>query len=442
MNQTAVFLLSVALTLSVSVLAGPPKPPTLGSLPAPAGGPNSAVIQEALANGGRLPPDYFPRPPIANSVAGLSSSCCLRPLGQDGIIMEKQEIDGVRFYIDAGHGGAGLTLAPGTAQRVIGLAEKDGLKKDEPILIVGAGIVGMATAVELLRQGYTNIHIRAEKYGPQTPSNWAAGLWSAVSVVTGESSDEQRLMDTIQRNAFARYTEYAEQGATTGIYTLPIFVLENNPYDLTQPDKSGMKETAEAGIIPAGVEYERLPIEGFKYGGTQYWTYTIDVPTLLGFMKEQIESQIPNEQILTGPQYNYQNVNEISAVAKSLGRGGKPAPVFLCPGIGGRKLLDGIVPNKIIPVKGVLLRQEYPAGMQLSDISYMLFAGWQYFVVQLGQLVYGGTFYEGVSDLSVAGTRADCGTILSQMSGMFNGRQTPMQLEEALKLWEPTIVNQ
>lgn len=86
-----------------------------------------------------------------------------------------------------GHGGSGWTLAPGVAKYVVGMLDerlkKEKLSKDTPIVVVGAGCIGLFSALELFDQGYTNITVLAENFEGLT-SNKAGGLLAPVSMDT------------------------------------------------------------------------------------------------------------------------------------------------------------------------------------------------------------------------------------------------------------------
>lgn len=60
-----------------------------------------------------------------------------------------------------GHAGLGYCLGFGTSRRAVdNMLEKCGeLKKDEEIAIIGAGVIGMLTALELHKRGFTNIKL-------------------------------------------------------------------------------------------------------------------------------------------------------------------------------------------------------------------------------------------------------------------------------------------
>jgi len=89
---------------------------------------------------------------------------CYRPMkhGMPNLSIEQRK-DKVIAH-NYGHGGSGWTLGPGTAKYVNSLLIDSPLGKDlsnqsTPIAIIGAGLVGLFTAYDLMKRGYSNITI-------------------------------------------------------------------------------------------------------------------------------------------------------------------------------------------------------------------------------------------------------------------------------------------
>ena len=90
---------------------------------------------------------------------------CHRPMRLGTPAMEATYKNEKRIISNYGHGGSGWTLAPGSAIYVVDLFEKfadKGLTKNSKITIVGAGVIGLFTAYELIQRGYKNIEIVSE----------------------------------------------------------------------------------------------------------------------------------------------------------------------------------------------------------------------------------------------------------------------------------------
>ena len=79
--------------------------------------------------------------------------------------------------------------------------------KSEPILIVGAGVFGLTTALHLSRSGYKNVHLFDKQPFHETKYSFAAGC-------DGASADENKILrasyggqELYQKLAFAAMQE-------------------------------------------------------------------------------------------------------------------------------------------------------------------------------------------------------------------------------------------
>jgi len=110
-----------------------------------------------------------------------------------------------------GHGGGGWTLGPGSAKYVNSLLLDAPLaeelsNKSTPIAIIGAGLVGLFTAYDLVKRGFSNITIYAEKLDSLASHN-AGGLLAPVSMDNEHSM--QAIIDQIGIDAYRFYDDIA-----------------------------------------------------------------------------------------------------------------------------------------------------------------------------------------------------------------------------------------
>jgi hypothetical protein len=107
---------------------------------------------------------------------------------------------------DYGHGGSGLTLAPGSARYVnsllINSEYASDLKKETPITIIGGGVIGLMTAYDLIQRGYHNITVMAESFEDLT-SHRCGGLIAPVSMDNDPAM--QKVVDQIGIDAYKFY---------------------------------------------------------------------------------------------------------------------------------------------------------------------------------------------------------------------------------------------
>lgn len=105
-----------------------------------------------------------------------------------------------------GHGGSGWTLAPGSAEYVNQLLLKSTygihLNYDSHITIIGAGVIGLFTAYDLIKKNFTNITIIAEQFDNLT-SHTAGGR---LGLSTMDNDPQmQLLIDKIGVETFKFY---------------------------------------------------------------------------------------------------------------------------------------------------------------------------------------------------------------------------------------------
>lgn len=104
----------------------------------------------------------------------------LRPFRVGGVRLEAERW-GERWMVhNYGHGGAGITLAPGSAWLAARELERR-LPPPARVAVLGSGLVGRCTAAELTSLGY-EVTIYAREFSPHTTSDMAGGVWAPVEV--------------------------------------------------------------------------------------------------------------------------------------------------------------------------------------------------------------------------------------------------------------------
>ena len=135
---------------------------------------------------------------------------CYRPMRHGSPAMSVESIDDKIIVNNYGHGGSGWTLGPGAAKYVISLLQQQynarQLSKNTPLAVIGAGAIGLFTALELNNQGYTDITIYAENFDDLTSHN-AGGLLAPVSMDNDPAL--QNIIDRIGVDAYTFYKKIA-----------------------------------------------------------------------------------------------------------------------------------------------------------------------------------------------------------------------------------------
>ncbi len=135
---------------------------------------------------------------------------CYRPMRKGAPNMSVDVVGNQLIAHNYGHGGSGWTLAPGTARYVVDLAEATeqgkAVSKTDPVYVVGAGVIGLFTAYELVQRGYTNVTVVADKFEKLTSHN-AGGLLAPVSM--DNAPEIQKIIDQIGIDAYKFYARVA-----------------------------------------------------------------------------------------------------------------------------------------------------------------------------------------------------------------------------------------
>ncbi|MBU3576191.1 FAD-dependent oxidoreductase [Polynucleobacter sp. UK-Mo-2m-Kol15] len=136
---------------------------------------------------------------------------CYRPMKHGMPNLSIEQMGSKVIAHNYGHGGSGWTLGPGSAKYVNSLLIDSALgnaltDKSAPIAIIGAGLVGLFTAYDLVKRGYRNITIYAEKLDALA-SHYAGGLLAPVSM--DNDHEMQAVIDQIGIDAYRFYDDVA-----------------------------------------------------------------------------------------------------------------------------------------------------------------------------------------------------------------------------------------
>jgi D-amino-acid oxidase len=107
----------------------------------------------------------------------LSTIVGLRPWRAPGFVVRAERIDGKTVVHNYGHGGAGMSLAWGTSALAANLALPN---DDRRAAVIGAGVIGLTTARQLQRRGFT-VTIYAADIPPRTTSNMSMATFTPAT---------------------------------------------------------------------------------------------------------------------------------------------------------------------------------------------------------------------------------------------------------------------
>lgn len=108
----------------------------------------------------------------------------LRPHRPSGFVLKADKLDAKTLIHNFGHGGAGMSLSWGTASMAVDLAVAHSERR---AAVLGSGVVGLTSARELQRRGFT-VTIYAATVPPDTTSNMSLAGFTPTSGLVNFSS--------------------------------------------------------------------------------------------------------------------------------------------------------------------------------------------------------------------------------------------------------------
>lgn len=294
---------------------------------------------------------------ILRVVAGL------RPCRHGGLRLESETLGKKTIIHNYGHGGCGITLSMGTA-----IAAADALDlatpADEPVAVLGAGVVGLTTARELANRG-RKVSIYADRVGRETLSMLAGALFLPVGIDL-EHPD-------IGKEQFRKILHASKRSFQSldpkrfGIETLTVF----------EPAYAHDDENYfDNGTIDQPTLHDRLPIPGPPRCGHSFQTLFIHTPTLLSALIDDLKSE--NVQIHAK---SFQSTEQIEGLSEQA--------IVNCTALGSRTLFDD---QAIYPARGILVH------LEPQNLGYAIHDGFKYMFPRSDALILGGVFDEGIWD--------------------------------------------
>lgn len=133
----------------------------------------------------------------------IGTNVGIRPFRKAGVRIEAEYVGDKLIIHNYGYGGSGLTLSFGGAKEVLDILDTHQVPS-KTVAILGAGVVGLATAYDLLEQGY-EVHLYASEWSPHLTSNVAAGIWSPLSFPKDLPEEKKQLHFRMLKNSEDRF---------------------------------------------------------------------------------------------------------------------------------------------------------------------------------------------------------------------------------------------
>nr|MBA3891771.1 FAD-dependent oxidoreductase [Gemmatimonadaceae bacterium] len=156
---------------------------------------------------------------VTRTVAGL------RPFRPAGFRVELEYIRDRAIVHNYGHGGSGLTLAPGTAAFAADLARTTGHRQ---AAVIGAGAVGLMTARAMQQLGIS-VTVYGAAVSPATTSNVAGALWGAFSLVDPAWETPETGARIAEVTRLSHQVLSALPAGRYGIRRMPLYLVGESP---------------------------------------------------------------------------------------------------------------------------------------------------------------------------------------------------------------------
>jgi D-amino-acid oxidase len=274
---------------------------------------------------------------------------CYRPMRRGAPNMTVEMLGDKVIANNYGHGGSGWTLGPGTAEYVdsllINSAYAKYFRRDTPITIIGAGVIGLYTAYDLYQKGYTNITIVADKFDNLTSHN-AGGLLAPVSMDNDPAM--QNVIDKIGIDAYKFYAAIANKknpNFKTGAVIVPTY-FEDRDHSGLEPYIGKVMQPAKDVLLDFGNGTTRKMVE---YADGIF----IDTATLMRELSDYLKAQ----HVV----FKQQKIKSFAEI--------KTKYIMNCAGLGAKQLTND---QEMVSVQGhlIMLKNQRPAKMQYMILVY------------------------------------------------------------------------
>lgn len=300
----------------------------------------------------------------------IGTTVGIRPYRKTGVRLEAEWLQDKLIIHNYGYGGSGLTLAFGGANEVVEILNNHKISSNI-VAILGAGVVGLATAYDLLEKGY-EVHLYADQWSPHLTSNVAAGSWTPLSfpkdIPFEKKQLHQRMLKTAEQRFLRSISHDPEFDGVSLIYC----------YKLT------MNNAQEA--IKATNQEEEVIVHldnGVTKNARRAYKLRIDGQLFM----EDLYSKVKSKGALL-QQKRFENLEEILNLEE---------PVIInCMSMGSREIFDD---QEFIPVRGQMI---YFAPQDIDYVIFQTFSDSNYFFFLYpwsDRLILGGVNEYGEEEL-------------------------------------------
>lgn len=298
----------------------------------------------------------------------------IRPFRKTGVRLEPEWFQDKLIVHNYGYGGSGITLSFGGAK-----IAHDIIRHHNPsirnVAILGAGVIGLTTAYELLEKGY-KVCIYSESWSPDLTSNVAPGIWSPLSFPEDMPQEKKILHQKLLQIAESRFLKsLGDNPEFKGIRKISSYNLKvKNSKKEIKAIRRG-EEVAihfDNGVIKRATRMHELGIDGKLFMEDLF----LKVKEKGGHLEQR----------------RFENLEEILNLEESV--------IVNCTSTGSQKLFND---QEFIPIRGHLIYFKPQEG-----IDYLLYQNvpnsnyWVSIYPWSDRLIVGGVYEKGEEELAIS----------------------------------------
>lgn len=319
----------------------------------------------------------------------------IRSVGKNGVRLEKETLGDKIIFHNTAHGGGGATLAPGCAQEIVRIFEEEPISSKDKIYVLGAGQIGLMTALELQSKGY-RVTVYANQFpirnavfdqnNPLMTSLIYGGLWLPFSV----NAKDKSLFEKLVTSSYYFYQKAFEDKTLKGL---------SYRYHYSFPSR-------DFSIIPEGLMDKPIKCE-VEFGNKVYFP-AVQFKTI-AMNADLLVNDFYDKARIRGIEFKYRNFSSLEDIMTL-----KSKYIFNCLGYGAKALFNDL---NMEPVLGKLLYLKPQPG-----IDYFISANEGKVTVypQPDKIVIGLTYEKGKDVLVI--TEEDIETLRLKAESFFQDK--------------------
>jgi glycine/D-amino acid oxidase-like deaminating enzyme len=300
----------------------------------------------------------------------VRSAVGLRPYRPSGFRLQSELLDGKQLVHLYGHGGGGMTLSWGSANLAVDMLGGQGARG--PAAVIGAGVIGLSTAILLQRQGFA-VTIYAAALTPHTTSNASAATFYPSHVIDRDKVTPEFAgrLETALRTSFHAYQRLV--GPRYGVRWLDSYALRQGTGTRGEP---AIEDQMQAKIVgETSVQLER--------GAHPFGDATVSLGRDLVIEPAIYLRALMDDYRMADGAVSVRHFESLRDVAEL-----REKVVFNCTGLGARTLVGDA---ELTPASGQLVVLP-----PQPDVDYTLYHGAFYYMVpRQDGIILGGTFNLG-----------------------------------------------